>query len=276
MQTNNMKVFAVPSAPTLSQRGFTLIELAIVMFIVSLLIGGMLLPLSAQQDIRNDSDTQKTLANARDALLGYATAYGRLPCPAWDGSGADSTNTLGRESFAAGGTTINGLCGHFYEGFLPAAELGLLPVDNQGFLLDAWSRRIHYAVSKDPTISTMSSNADVNPRYSFTMTDGMKTISMASLHPDLHVCNAGPATGTAQCTGTALATTAVLTVFSTGKNAGTGGTGTDEATNVIADRVFVSHTQTAAGAPNGEFDDLVIWLSPNILFNRMVAAGRLP
>jgi prepilin-type N-terminal cleavage/methylation domain-containing protein len=33
--------------------GFTLIELAIVMFIVTLLLGGMLLPLSAQQDVRN-------------------------------------------------------------------------------------------------------------------------------------------------------------------------------------------------------------------------------
>jgi hypothetical protein len=28
--------------------------------------------------------------------------------------------------------------------------------------------------------------------------------------------------------------------------------------------------------PFCEFDDLVTWLSPNILFNRMIAAGRLP
>ena len=44
--------------------GFTLIELAIVMFIVTLLLGGMLLPLAGQQDIRNHGDTQKIMADA--------------------------------------------------------------------------------------------------------------------------------------------------------------------------------------------------------------------
>jgi hypothetical protein len=28
--------------------------------------------------------------------------------------------------------------------------------------------------------------------------------------------------------------------------------------------------------PGGEFDDMVTWVSPNILFNRMVAAQTLP
>ena len=31
-----------------------------------------------------------------------------------------------------------------------------------------------------------------------------------------------------------------------------------------------SYTKPAA------FDDLVVWISPNVLFNRMVAAGKLP
>jgi prepilin-type N-terminal cleavage/methylation domain-containing protein len=65
---------AVPSAPTPMPGGFTLIELAIVMFIVTLLLGGMLLPLAGQQDIRNHGDTQKIMADARDALLGFAMA----------------------------------------------------------------------------------------------------------------------------------------------------------------------------------------------------------
>ena len=42
------------------------------------------------------------------------------------------------------------------------------------------------------------------------------------------------------------------------------------------DRVFVSHTPTPSNAANGEFDDIVVWISPNILFSRMVAAGQLP
>ncbi|MBH1961848.1 MAG: prepilin-type N-terminal cleavage/methylation domain-containing protein, partial [Rhodocyclales bacterium] len=40
-----MKLTVSP-APTSHQRGFSLIEIAIVLFIVSLLLGGMLLPLA--------------------------------------------------------------------------------------------------------------------------------------------------------------------------------------------------------------------------------------
>ncbi len=53
----------------------------------------------------------------------------------------------------------------------------------------------------------------------------------------------------------------------------------DEDTNAssTADgKTFVSHTPTSPDYVAGEFDDLVSWISPNILFNRMVAAGRLP
>jgi hypothetical protein len=40
---------------------------------------------------------------------------------------------------------------------------------------------------------------------------------------------------------------------------------------------FISRTYTNnTSAIGGEFDDLVVWISPNILFNRMVAAGKLP
>jgi hypothetical protein len=44
----------------------------------------------------------------------------------------------------------------------------------------------------------------------------------------------------------------------------------DELENANNDTTFISKT-TETG-----FDDLVVWVSPNILFNRMVAAGKLP
>jgi len=98
------------------QSGFTLIELAIVLFVVALLLGGMLLPLAGQQDIRNFGDTQKILAESRDALLGFAMAHDRLPCPAVAPNGVESP--LG-----------GGACTNPHNGFLPAATLGLSPVD---------------------------------------------------------------------------------------------------------------------------------------------------
>ena len=50
-----------PTYHNASMKGFTLTELAIVLVIVALLIGGMLVPLSTQRDIHNTSDTKSTL-----------------------------------------------------------------------------------------------------------------------------------------------------------------------------------------------------------------------
>ncbi|KAF0166851.1 MAG: proteinral secretion pathway protein H [Rhodocyclaceae bacterium] len=254
--------FTVAPAPTIAERGFTLIELAIVMFIVTLLLGGMLLPLSAQQDIRNFGDTQKRLTDARDALLGFAIANDRLPCPA-------SAASNGLESPVGGG-----VCTNPHDGFFPAATLGLSPVDSQGYFLDGWSgettSRVRYA------ISTANTSA-------FTTQSGMKNTGLTTLAPDLQICSTGvgmtnpgvPLTATCAAN-TSLATDAVAVVYSLGKNAGTAGAGTEENHNpnpsstLVADRAFVNATQGSA------FDDQMLWLSKSTLFNRMVAAGRLP
>ncbi len=51
----------------------------------------------------------------------------------------------------------------------------------------------------------------------------------------------------------------------------------DEVSNYDGlDATFLSRTTSSAGSTLGEFDDIVAWLSKNILFNRMVAAGKLP
>ncbi|MBI5110172.1 MAG: type II secretion system protein [Rhodocyclales bacterium] len=247
--------------PGHAERGFTLIELAIVMFIVTLLLGGMLLPLSAQQDVRAYGDTQKILSEARDALLGYAMANDRLPCPA-------SSTSSGVEDPVGGGT-----CNYPYDGYFPAATLGLSPVDSQGFLVDGWGsdsdNRIRYSVS------TANTNA-------FTTSSGMKNTGITVLAPDLQVCSTGvgmsnAGLATAACaSGTALASDAVAVIYSLGKNAGSAGSGTEETHNpnprstTTADRAFVSAAQGSAS------DDQVVWMSKSTLFNRLVAAGRLP
>ena len=35
-------------------------------------------------------------------------------------------------------------------------------------------------------------------------------------------------------------------------------------------------SKTRSDATGQEFDDIVVWLSPNVLFNRLVAANKLP
>jgi prepilin-type N-terminal cleavage/methylation domain-containing protein len=63
------------------QSGFSLIEVAIAMFILVLLLGSILVPLGTQVEQRQISETQKTMEEIREALLGHALAKGYLPCP---------------------------------------------------------------------------------------------------------------------------------------------------------------------------------------------------
>jgi hypothetical protein len=110
------------------------------------------------------------------------------------------------------------------------------------------------------------------------LTDG----SPSTPAPDLRICTTGvvnPAGGSAACSGTSttLTNNAVAVIFSVGKNGVVGGTGgapgTDESFNLDADRAFVSHDPRPAGATGGEFDDVLIWLSPSILYNRILSGG---
>ena len=61
--------------------GFTLIEFAIGMFLMSVLLSAILTPLTAQIEQRKVKETQDSLAQITDALMGFATAHGYLPCP---------------------------------------------------------------------------------------------------------------------------------------------------------------------------------------------------
>lgn len=237
--------------------GFTLIEIAIVLFIVTLLMGGLLPTLSGQIEQRRNSDTSKQLNEIKDALIGYAVMNGRLPCPA-------STISQGVES----PTTGTGICDHNYDGYVPAATLGISGTNSSGFVVDSWGNPIHYAVTM------WSSNT-------FTVPNGMSAKGISNLTPpNLLVCSTATGISASSCgSNYALTSNGVpVVIFSTGKNGAQGyaAFGTDEKANLDANQTFVSHLPTANGAANGYFDDIVIWISPNVLINRMVAAGKLP
>ena len=262
-------------------RGFTILELAITLSIMAVLAVGILIPFVAQVSQRKVADTERVLEQAKEALLGYATATGRLPCPATAASN-------GFESFATGGNVSNGNCtltGTHFIGFLPAATLGFTPIDSAGYAIDGWAtthNRIRYAVANQ-TI-----NGSANP---FTRTDGMRDATPAQLATAdlLFVCSSGTGAvaATPACGGAAATLTrnAPAVVWSSGANAATGGTSVDEAQNPhpngsaspaygSADRIFVS--RTAGDTAGGEFDDIVTWLSVGNLVSRMVLGGQLP
>jgi hypothetical protein len=172
-------------------------------------------------------------------------------------------------------------------GFLPAATLALTPTDSQGYLIDSWGSRIRYSVTNSIyNIPAAGCPAPPGTTPEFTtagelrkgLTDGCTNTP----GPNLGICTtavASPASGSAACSGTSttLTNNAVAVILSVGKNGVVGGTGgapgTDESFNLDADRAFISHEPRPAGATGGEFDDIVIWLSPSILYNRILSGG---
>jgi prepilin-type N-terminal cleavage/methylation domain-containing protein len=273
--------------------GFTLTELAIVMTIVALLLASVLYTLSAQIESRNYDDTRRRLEQARELVLAFSIANGRLPCPA---RYVDNTShSQGFESFCAPGagtcagteTTAvqtHGNCSNYYDGYLPAASMGFQTVDAAGFAVDAWNNRIRYVVTRTPPACTAAANAIV-----YTSSANLKTYGVVCQPPDLLICksSSGPITAAscASSTNQAVAANVVSAiVFSTGKNFSTAQTAAaaaaagraDEAANLNGDASFVFHPPAPADAANGEFDDQVLWITSGELYSRLISAGILP
>lgn len=124
---------------TFKMRGFTLIEMAVVLVIVGLMLGGLLMPLSTQMENDRRKETAATLESIREALIGYAIINRKLPCPDY---------ILPRDGIGdCGGGAPNGT-----PSGLPYADLGVSSVD-------AWGNPLSYAVSN--TFTTLISNASV-------------------------------------------------------------------------------------------------------------------
>jgi len=246
------------------QTGFTLVEMAMVLMIVALLLGGLLPTITGQVEQRNTAETIKQLNDIQQALIGYAVINGRLPCPA-------TSTSNGAESFASGGSASNGICSNFLNGYVPAATLGLSGATNAGLILDSWGNPIRYAVT--PWNSSSPVLADV-----FTTANGMYTVGISNLAPtSLLVCSTSTGITTSSCSsGNALTSNGVpAVIFSTGKSGAQGSAGTDEAIN-LHNSPYTNYQTYVSHSPTPTFDDLVTWISPNVLINRMVSAGKLP
>lgn len=245
--------------------GFTIIELAISLFVMVLLLGSILIPLQTQVEQRKIDETKRLLDQAQESLLGYAAANGYFPCP------ADSASN-GQEGTGTDHTTGN--CPS-WQGFLPAARLGFKPTDAQGYGVDAWgltANRIRYAVSNH-TVAGVT-----NP---FTRTNGLRSIPMTSLAsmPMLYICQSGDGVNPGIDCGSAvtLASNAAVVVWSIGANGATGGSSIHEAQNPnanggSADRIFVSRAHS--NVAGNEFDDILSWVPTTALLSRLLIAGQ--
>jgi prepilin-type N-terminal cleavage/methylation domain-containing protein len=263
-------------------RGFTLVEVAIAVFIITLLLGSILVPLHTQVEQRQVAETQKMLEDIKEALIGHAIAKGYLPCPDATAAAAGVTPNDGIEDVdGATGLCIGTLSGSMNTACPPPypatcvyqstrRAVGNVPWVSLGLgASDPWGNRIRYSVDME-----FSARSPSNP--------GAFSLASAA---DIGVC-ASAACATRLTSATA-GEGAVAVILSHGKNgrsaigANTGvanpaATSADELDNV-GGGTFTSRPITAL-APNDAnyFDDIVTWLGKYSLYSRMVAAGKLP
>jgi prepilin-type N-terminal cleavage/methylation domain-containing protein len=227
-------------------RGFTLIEMAIVLIIITLVVGGALVPLGAQIEQRQRAETQRTLDEIKESLIGYTLSHGVLPCPSNESAGIP-------DGTASSSCTTSVIA----TGYIPWVTLG---VNNH----DAWGNLIRYAVdTKFTTTFTLQTTGSITIQ---TRNTAGVTVNLSSAIP--------------------------AAVLSLGKN-GYGALSSDyiaqssvpannpdEKQNTASGSLtYLSRTPAPTGTSatiGGEFDDIIVWISPNILYNRMVAAGKLP
>ena len=81
------------------QQGFTLIEIAIVLLIVTILLGYTVALFPRQQELKQYRAVNAEMDRVIEAIVGFAQVNGRLPCPA--------TPTSGGSELGGGGVGCN-------------------------------------------------------------------------------------------------------------------------------------------------------------------------
>lgn len=235
-------------------RGFSLIELTIVLVIVALLSGGLMLSLGSQRDLSLNKENQLQIQSIQEALLGFAMVNGRLPCPAdptlpsGGTAGAEAQQPCNDPSCIAGDM----ICMREH-GVVPWRTLGLKETD-------AWGNRFTYFAGREfaNPLNDAEKKAGLRSRPTLdtpgraTIEDG-KGNSVALQIPAVLVGHGRGSGGAYQTSGTRIAVS-----------------GGNEQENADDDLTFISRI------PSDSFDDEVAWINPSILKSRLVAVGKLP
>jgi len=264
-----------------ASRGFSLVELAVVLAIVAVLLGALLVPLATQHQMRKNKEAERNLREINEALIGFAVTNGRLPWP-------DTNFTPdGIENVPA---TPLALPCVVCEGLLPWQTLGVGAID-------PWGRVYLYRMSSEFgfTVQTGQPAGGVDER--------LDLLDVGTIRINTRGDNPAAGSGGESKEDIVLTADAAAAVTSLGSN-GMGGVwpngdllapapaGTDERINSDGGNPgapsphFYSRQITLPGnsgcsdtTENVEFcdfDDLVTWIPRVVLINRLVEAGRLP
>lgn len=229
-------------------KGFSLIEVAIVMLILGFVLGGLMVPMSAQRENNNIKQARQEIKIIQEAIYGFAIASARMPCTAQPGSSNENCPSL--------------------TGFVPAGDLGIEGRFNcDNLLLDPWGNPYRYSVTSANTQAYINDISAIDP--------------LSSLAPDLRICR------DSACT-TILTSKAVAVIYSMGSNWNTLGGADETAnaeTTITGTAGCGSINYRVSNNPDyvdrdivetgNTFNDIVSWISNTVLLAKLLAAGQI-
>lgn len=277
------------------QQGFTLVEIAIVLLIVTILLGYTVAMFPRQQELKQYRAADQEMDHIIAAIIGFAQINGRLPCPT-------IPDQVGAES-GGGGTNCTD-----YGGFVPINTLGITGrVNEDSLMLDPWGNPYRYYVTNNNFNGGLSDFVGAGEMREvgivdsdgdgFTDLDGRYVIcddNGATIGDD---CDGGANEVFGRPDGVGNYGGAPFVLLSMGKN------WSDTPINDELENRGGSLSNTDLLMPDGpsgneyflknvgagqttfvrrttgfadDFDDIVKWVSPNILFSKMIEADQLP
>jgi prepilin-type N-terminal cleavage/methylation domain-containing protein len=270
----------------LRQSGFTLVEIAIVLLIVTILLGYSVAMFPLQQELKQYRHVDAEMDSVIEHLIAFAQVNGRLPCPDTsgdlNGTGAgvidgqeDTDDLVDNDDGTAVADGLVDNCKAFF-GFLPARTLGMNGKFNSaGLLVDPWDTGYGNALS-DFDFTGVGAVDLVSP-------NGIRDEGIANLAPDLFVCDDSTEVGTDldcndvtgdEVLGSNGEVSAI--VISIGKDSVIPATSNIQGENIdnfhngILDKVYIF------AARRDDYDDVVRWIPTNLLLTKMIEADKLP
>lgn len=238
----------------LNNKGFTLIEMSIVLIVISLILGGVLKTVGVQRQQLKRDETRQILQSINQALIGFAITEGRLPCPDTDADGIENPQNPDNTTDCDAN-----------EGFLPFTDLGV-----GGF--DAWGNPFRYRVRGSGNLSFANQPPAIDGAGATTADDA--SFSMADVG-NIRIEDSN---------GVLIANNIPAVVISYGENGRrTIANGFPCAANFPSsledencdDNTTILDDDYSSVAGAG-YDDLVMWVSLTVLKSRMLEARRLP
>ena len=136
----------VPVHPAHKARGFTLVQMAVIVLMLGLFIGSTLSFLTSEDDINHEKITRDRMQKIALALHNYAEQKGSLPCASWENI------SIGDAADCSGSTQS-------FQGIVPFKTLGLAQTD----IIDGYGNPFTYVVSDAVLDGALSHRVGRNP-----------------------------------------------------------------------------------------------------------------